>query len=122
MPRKGCWTLPAGYLEENESAEAGASREAMEEVGASIKIDALLAVYSIPRIGQVQIFYRARLTNTPAPGPETLELALFTWDDIPWKELAFPSVRWALDHYRETASQPAFAPFANPPGTDSLTR
>jgi ADP-ribose pyrophosphatase YjhB (NUDIX family) len=121
-PRKGFWTLPAGFLELGESVEEGARREAREEAGADLDLEALLAVYSIPRIGQVQVFYRARLTNTPSPGPETLELALFAWDDIPWKELAFPSVRWALDHYRETAGQSVFAPFANPPGTDSLTR
>ena len=82
----------------------------------------MLGVYSIPRIGQVQIFYRARLLNQPSPGPESLEVMLAAWDDIPWKELAFPSVHWALGHYRETMGRTGFAPFGNPPDTDHLTR
>ena len=121
-PRKGFWTLPAGFLELGESVEEGARREAHEEANAELEMETLLGMYSIPRIGQVQIFFRARLVNDPSPGPESLEVALFEWDDIPWKELAFPSVRWALDHYRETIGQTGFAPFGNPPGTDQLTR
>jgi ADP-ribose pyrophosphatase YjhB (NUDIX family) len=121
-PRKGFWTLPAGFMELGESVEEGAMREAREEARAELELEGLLAVYSIPRIGQVQVFYRARLLNTPEPGPESLEVMLVTWDEIPWKELAFPSVRWALDHYRQTEGQTGFAPFANPPGTDALTR
>jgi hypothetical protein len=70
----------------------------------------------------VQVFYRARLLNEPKPGPESLEAALVRWDDIPWKELAFPSVRWALEHHRASEGQTGFAPFSNPPGTDHLTR
>lgn len=121
-PRKGFWTLPAGFLELGESVEEGARREAHEEANAELEIETLLGMYSIPRIGQVQVFFRARLVNDPSPGPESLEVALFEWDDIPWKELAFPSVRWALDHYRETKDHTVFAPFGNPLGTDQLTR
>lgn len=121
-PRKGFWTLPAGFLELGESVEEGARRESMEEARAELEIETLLGMYSIPRIGQVQIFFRARLLNVPSPGPESLEVGLFGWDEIPWKELAFPSVRWALDHYRETEGRSGFAPFGNPPGTDQLTR
>jgi ADP-ribose pyrophosphatase YjhB (NUDIX family) len=101
-PRRGYWTLPAGYLELNESTSAGAMREAWEEARAKIAIDGLLAVYDIPRISQVQLIYRARLTAPEvAAGPESLEVRLFAWDEIPRDELAFPSVRWALDHYRD---------------------
>lgn len=121
-PRKGFWTLPAGFMELGESVEEGAAREAREEALAELEIEGLLAVYSIPRIGQVQIFFRARLTNDPAPGPESLEVGLFGWEDIPWPELAFPSVRWALDHYRATRGLERFPPFGNPEGTDKLTR
>jgi ADP-ribose pyrophosphatase YjhB (NUDIX family) len=114
-PRRGFWTLPAGYLEVNESAAEGAQREAFEEAQAAIAIDGLLAVYSIPRISQVQLIYRARLTEPVfAAGPESLEVALFAWDDIPWAELAFPSVRWALDHYREAAGTGDFSARYNP--------
>lgn len=121
-PRKGYWTLPAGFMELGESVEEGAMREAHEEARAELELETLLGIYSIPRIGQVQIFFRARLLNTPSAGPESLEVGLFRWENIPWSELAFPSVRWALEHYRETQGQAGFAPFGNPPGTDSLTR
>ena len=101
-PRLGYWTLPAGYLELNESTAGGATREAWEEARAEIAIEGLLAVYDIPRISQVQLIYRARLvTPAVAPGPESLEVRLFAWDEIPWPDLAFPSVGWALEHYRE---------------------
>ena len=84
---------------------AGAEREAWEEAQARIAIDGLLAVYDIPRISQVQIIYRARLDGAGIRRrAESLEVELFAWDDIPWDELAFPSVRWALDHYRESAA------------------
>lgn len=110
-PRKGYWTLPAGYLELGESAEAGAIREAWEEARADLEIDQLLAVYSIPRISQVQLIYRARL-KSPAveAGPESLEVGLFRFDEIPTDAIAFPSVHWALEDYRETLDQAVFAP------------
>jgi ADP-ribose pyrophosphatase YjhB (NUDIX family) len=117
QPRLGFWTLPAGFLELGETALDGAKREALEEACATIEIDAMLALYSIPRISQVQVMYRARLATPEfAAGPESKEVRLFTWDEIPWSELAFPSVHWALHHYREVASLTDFAPRTNPPG------
>jgi ADP-ribose pyrophosphatase YjhB (NUDIX family) len=121
-PRKGYWTLPAGFMELGESVEEGAAREAREEANADLALEALLAVYSIPRIGQVQVFFRAALLNDPSPGVESLEVMLVGWDEIPWADLAFPSVKWALGHYRETEGRTGFAPFGNPAGTDKLTR
>jgi len=116
-PRKGYWTLPAGFLELHETPEEGAKREAWEEARARIAIDALLAVYSVPRISQVQLIYRATLAEPGfEPGPESLEVALFDWAEIPWSELAFPSVKWALDEYRSRLGQDVFAPGINPPG------
>jgi len=116
-PRKGYWTLPAGFMEQNETAMAGAMREAWEEALAKIEIEALLAVYSIPRLSQVQLIYRAHLAAPGiAPGPESEEVGLFAFDEIPWKELAFPSVHWALGHHREVLGQTHFPPFVNPPG------
>ncbi len=101
-PRRGYWTLPAGYLELNEATSAGAEREAFEEAQAKIEIEGLLAIYDIPRISQVQLIYRARLIDEAvAAGPESLEVALFGWNEIPWDNIAFPSVRWALHHDRE---------------------
>lgn len=114
-PRKGYWTLPAGYMELGETAAEGARREAREEACAEIRIDALLAVYSIPRISQVQLMHLATLTDPRiAPGPESLEVALMTWDEIPWDDLAFPSVRWALHHYDAVRGLAHFAPFTEP--------
>jgi ADP-ribose pyrophosphatase YjhB (NUDIX family) len=96
-PRSGLWVVPAGYLERGESTEEGARREAFEEAGARIDITGLLAVYNVARIGQVQLFYGARLRDPEVvAGPETLELDLFKWSAIPWDRLAFPSVHWVL--------------------------
>ncbi|MBV9827800.1 MAG: NUDIX hydrolase [Alphaproteobacteria bacterium] len=116
-PRRNFWTLPAGYLELNESTSVGAEREAWEEAQARILIDGLLAIYDIPRISQVQLIYRARLSEEVfAAGPESLEVALFGWDEIPWGELAFPSVHWALHHEREAQQSGDFTTrFAPPP-------
>ena len=122
-PRIGYWTLPAGYMELHETAEESARREAYEEAFADIDIETLLAVYSIPRLSQVQIIYRARLRD-PAirPGPESQEVALFSWEEIPWDDLAFPSVRWALNQHRSVEGVATFAPFTNPDGeTGDLT-
>lgn len=114
-PRIGFWTLPAGYMELGETTERAAMREAMEEATAEIRIEALIAVYNIPRISQVQLIYRARLLDPAvAPGPESQEVALLRWDEIPWGELAFPSVRWALEADRDLGAPP-FAPRGNPP-------
>ena len=111
-PRKGFWTLPAGFLELGETTAAGAKREAWEEARAEIEIDALLAVYDVLQVHQVQIFYRAKLVSPRfEPGPESEEVELFAWDDIPWEQIAFPTVRWVLDAWREVADRKVFAPF-----------
>ncbi|MBI3710818.1 MAG: NUDIX hydrolase [Proteobacteria bacterium] len=116
-PRKGFWTLPAGYLELNETSTAGAIREAWEEARARIEIDTLLAVYNIPRLSQVQLIYRARLLQPDiSPGPESQEVSLFGWDELPWDDLAFPSVRWALGHFREIGEAENFQIRTNAPG------
>lgn len=116
-PRRGFWTIPAGFLEEHETTEDGARREAMEEANARIELRALLAVYNVPRISQVQLIYIARLADPAfSPGPESEEVALFDWDDIPWQALAFPSVHWALHHYAAVKDKALFAPFTNPAG------
>jgi ADP-ribose pyrophosphatase YjhB (NUDIX family) len=116
-PRRGFWTLPAGYLELGESPEEGARREAREEACAHIELEGLLAVYSVPRISQVQLMYRARLAEPAiAAGPESLEVGLFGWEEIPWDELAFPTVHWALHHHRERLGRPLGQPAGNVEG------
>jgi ADP-ribose pyrophosphatase YjhB (NUDIX family) len=102
-PRLGFWTLPAGYLEMGETAEEGAAREAWEEARARIALEGVLAVYSIARLGQVQVLFRGRLAEPGfSAGPESLEVGMFGWDEIPWDAIAFPTVRWALDAWRES--------------------
>lgn len=114
-PRAGYWTLPAGYLELGESVEDGAVREAREEACAEIVIDRVLAVYSVPRISQTQIIFRARLAAPDiAAGPESAAVMLASWSDIPWADIAFPTVAWALRHWRETREHADFPPFSNP--------
>jgi len=111
-PRSGYWTLPAGYLERNESPEDGALREAWEEARARLEIDQLLGTYAITRISQVQLIYRARLVDPNVEaGPESREVGLFSWDEIPpLDQIAFPSVNWALEDFRIHQSDKKFAP------------
>lgn len=114
-PRKGFWTIPAGFLEVGETVAAGAVRECWEEARARITVDALLGIYNIAAIGQIYVTYRAALRSPEcAPGPESTEARLFSWDQIPWEHLAFPSVRWALQDYRKVEGQVGFAPFTEP--------
>jgi len=116
-PRIGFWTLPAGYMELGETAEEAARREAREEAEAELVIERVFAVYSIPRIAQVQVMFLARLAQPHiAPGSESLEVNFFALNDVPWGELAFPSVRWAIGQYRSLDDQTAFIPFSNPDG------
>tara|TARA_Y100000588_G_scaffold16169_1_gene17093 strand:+ start:80 stop:637 length:558 start_codon:yes stop_codon:yes gene_type:complete len=113
-PRIGYWTLPAGYMELGETPDAGAAREAWEEARARIETQDLLAIYSIAHISQVQLIYRATLTDPDiAPGPESQEVRLFDWDDIPWEDLAFPTVSWALQHYQDAIGKDIIAPATN---------
>lgn len=122
-PSRGLWTIPAGYLENGETVEEGARREAWEEARAAIDLEGLIAVYSIKRIDQVQLHFRARLTRSEvAAGPESLEVMLVGWDEIPWDELAFPTVHWVLRRAAELRGQKGpFVPVGNPvSGSDKL--
>jgi ADP-ribose pyrophosphatase YjhB (NUDIX family) len=99
-PRHGLWTVPAGFMENGETMEAGAIRETLEEANARVKIDKLFAIYNIPHVNQVYILFRARLTDLDFhPGAETLETALFAETDIPWNQIAFATVRNTLNHF-----------------------
>jgi ADP-ribose pyrophosphatase YjhB (NUDIX family) len=117
-PRARFWTLPAGFLDMGETAEQGALREAIEEARATPVLGGILGVSSIPRIGQVQVIFRARLLDQAAIGPtdDLSEVALLAWDAIPWPELALPSVHWALDHWRESLNAPSW-PARGDPGS-----
>lgn len=99
-PRYGLWTLPAGFMELGETTEQGALRETVEEAGAHIEMQGLFSMLNVVRVGQVHLFYRARLLDTRFdPGPETIEAKLFDERDVPWDQLAFRTVRETLMFY-----------------------
>ncbi len=99
-PRKGLWTLPAGFLEVGETTVAGAVRETLEEANAKVQPDGLYTIFNLPHISQVYLFFRARLVDDRfAPGDESLDVRLFEEADIPWQRLAFPVVTSTLRHY-----------------------
>lgn len=101
-PRHGFWTLPAGFMELGESTAEGAMRETHEEAGADIELGRLFAVFDIPHVNQVHLFYLAQMRSAQLnPGPETLEAALFSESEVPWDALAFRSVRMALERFFE---------------------
>ena len=99
-PRKGKWTLPAGFMELDETTKEGAARETVEEAGAQFEMLDLFALMNVARVGQVHLFYRARLLSPLFdPGLETMEARLFTEAEIPWDEIAFKTVRETLIFY-----------------------
>ena len=99
-PRKHLWTLPGGFMELGETSEQGAERETLEESGAQIELLGLYTVHNVVKVGQVHLFYRARMLSQKLnPGPETSEACLFEEPEIPWAELAFDTVRCTLSHF-----------------------
>ncbi len=101
-PRWGKWTLPAGFMEMGETAAQGAARETDEEAGAEFEIGPLFSMLSVVHVGQLHIFYLARLLSERFdPGHETIEARMFTEAEIPWEEIAFRTVRETLLRYFE---------------------
>lgn len=101
-PRYGYWTLPAGFMENQETCRQAAQRETIEEAGANIQLHELYSVLSVPHVDQVHLFYRATLIDTNyLAGTESLEVALFAEHEIPWEEIAFPTVSQTLKFFFE---------------------
>lgn len=101
-PRHGYWTVPAGFMENGESVQQAAAREAMEEALAQVRIGSLLAIINVLRAHQVHIMFRAGLTHPDfGVGPESLETRLYQESEIPWPDIAFLSVEFALRRYLE---------------------
>lgn len=99
-PRRGKWTLPAGFMELGETTADGARRETLEEAGASIEMGPLFTLMNVPLVGQVHLYYRARLLSDRFdPGFETIEARLFREEDVPWEDIAFRTVRVTLERY-----------------------
>ncbi len=108
-PRRGLWTLPAGFMELGETTAEGAARETDEEAGARIELQGLFTLLNVVRVGQVHLFYRARLLDTRFdPGSESLEVRLFHEQDIPWDEIAFRTVRQTLELFFEDRRRGTF--------------
>lgn len=106
-PRYGLWTLPGGFMENDETTQDAALRETWEEARANISIGNMYALYNLPHINQVHIFYLAQLESTDyAAGMESLQVELLTEQETPWDEIAFTAVHDALQHYfRDRRSQ-----------------
>ena len=101
-PRWGKWTLPAGFMELGETTAEGAARETVEEAGAQFEMQPIFALMNVAKVGQVHLFYRAKLLSPHFdPGSETIEAKLFTEAEIPWDEIAFRTVRETLKLYFE---------------------
>jgi ADP-ribose pyrophosphatase YjhB (NUDIX family) len=108
-PRYGLWTLPAGYMELFETMEQGAARETREESEAEVDIEQLYCMYNIPRIGQIYVLFKTQIKDGVfGAGEETLESRLFEENEIPWNDLAFPSVERTLRHYFEDRKNNVF--------------
>ena len=108
-PRKGFWTLPGGFMELDETLEQGALRETVEEAGAEVHIQSLYTLFNVLAVGQVSVFF---LSELPEPvffaGEESLEVGLFSEDEIPWKELAFDTIEITLKYYFRDRKQNIF--------------
>jgi ADP-ribose pyrophosphatase YjhB (NUDIX family) len=99
-PRKGYWTLPAGFMELHETCAQGAARETDEEAGAQFEMQGLYSLINVQHVGQVHFFYRAKLlSDVFKPGHETMDARLFHEADIPWDQIAFRTVRETLERY-----------------------
>jgi ADP-ribose pyrophosphatase YjhB (NUDIX family) len=99
-PRHGLWTLPAGFMELGETTEQGALRETVEESGAHVALEGLFSLINVVRVGQVHLFYRARMLDDDfVPGPESLEARLFDEAGVPWDEIAFRTTRMTLEFF-----------------------
>jgi ADP-ribose pyrophosphatase YjhB (NUDIX family) len=99
-PRRGLWTLPAGFMENGETVAEAALRETREEANANISLGDMFTLISVPHISQVHVVYRATLVDLDfSAGEETLEVRLFGEQDIPWDEIAFRTIALTLQHY-----------------------
>jgi ADP-ribose pyrophosphatase YjhB (NUDIX family) len=108
-PRYGYWTLPAGFMENDETTAQAAMRETLEEAGAPVELGEAFTLISVPRVNQVHLYYRARLRNLDfRPGEETLEVALLAEDAIPWQDIAFRTVAYTLKQWFEDRSRGRF--------------
>lgn len=101
-PRYGYWTLPAGFMENKETTMEGAAREAFEEANATAVNLKLFGMYNLPRISQVYLMFHGELKDGyMKAGEESLDVGLFSPEEVPWDDLAFPVVTESLQRYFE---------------------
>jgi ADP-ribose pyrophosphatase YjhB (NUDIX family) len=101
-PRRGFWTVPAGFMENGETLQQAAARESHEEALVEVEIGSMLSIVHVLHAHQVHVFFRATMSkNEHGPGPESLETVLVHPEDIPWSDLAFPSTEFSLRRYLE---------------------
>jgi ADP-ribose pyrophosphatase YjhB (NUDIX family) len=101
-PRRGFWTVPAGFMENGEAVQDAAAREAAEEALANVEIGSLVSIVNVLRAHQVHMTFRARLLDTNfGVGEESLEVGLYAEEEIPWEDIAFLSVEFSLRRYFE---------------------
>lgn len=99
-PRFGLWTFPAGFMELSETTGHGAAREAMEESQADVEVGDILAVINVPYVSQLYVIHRGRMRSAHhGPTPESSEVRLMTESEIPWNEIAFPTVFHSLKFF-----------------------
>ena len=97
-PRAGYWTLPAGFMENKETTAEAAIRETEEEAGANIELGPLFALLNVSHVHQVHLISLARLRDLDyVAGIETLEVCMYSEREIPWDDLAFPTIRKTLE-------------------------
>jgi ADP-ribose pyrophosphatase YjhB (NUDIX family) len=97
-PRYGYWTLPAGFMENEETTSEAAIRETEEEAGANVELGNLFTLLNVAHVHQVHLFYLAKLLDLDyAAGIESLDVQLFAEHEIPWDDLAFPTIRTTLE-------------------------
>ncbi len=99
-PRYGYWTLPAGFMELEETSHEAALRETLEEANARVVVSELYAVFNLPNVGQVYMMYRSQLLDLDfSAGEESLEVKLFAENEIPWDDIAFTTIKYTLKFF-----------------------
>ena len=111
-PRYGLWTIPAGFMENDETVQEAAERETWEEAEALVEAMEIYHLYNIIHVNQLYVIYRGRLRDGKfGIGEESLESHLFAPTAIPWDELAFEVIRQSLQRFIEELDRNHFRVF-----------
>jgi len=109
-PRYGLWTLPAGFMENDETVQQAAIRETLEEANARVDTLSLYTMFNLPHVNQVYVIFRAKLLDLDfGPGQESLEVDLYDEESVPWEKMAFPVIHETLKLYYQDRNTGSFA-------------